>query len=348
MQVQLRVKVTKEMGLVTLLLLMKRINCTSKKISIRQDSDGLMVTSLAPTSIPWKKVHFLKFFNSTIFNYIICFSISSAFLLEASNICNIRCRLQLCYGENGFIFILLIFIYIKSLQQLYSLRMWHCYISLQLVKHGLNRSINPSSGKQVEILKRSKSVEILSSIAALGAKALASIQHQVILADQQCWISNLSFSCWMLVLVTFGLPQNVLFPKQKGHTMKGEVCITCFNAEALQDQRGPYLPFSTLPRLSRLNSTPCRCPSARPAAGQAPVPPPGDTTDTADSTAVQGEACPVHEFELGTCIRAGLLLKSQSVLWLTTMGKLQVFWETLNSSQIFLLLWRTGKIWLQN
>lgn len=52
MQVQLRVKVTKEMGLVTLHLLMKRINCTSKKISIRQDSDGLMVTSLAPTSIP--------------------------------------------------------------------------------------------------------------------------------------------------------------------------------------------------------------------------------------------------------------------------------------------------------
>lgn len=57
----------------------------------------------------------------------------------------------------------------------------------------------------------------------------------------------------MLVLVTFGLPLNVLFPKQKGHTMKGEVCITCFNAEALQDQRGPYLPFRTLPRLSRLN-----------------------------------------------------------------------------------------------
>lgn len=200
-----------------------------------------------------KKVHLLKFFNSTVFNYIICFSIFSAFLLEASNICSIRCRLQLCYGENGFIFILLIFIYMKSLQQLHSLRMWHCYISLQLVKHGLNRSKNPSSGKQVEIFKKSKSVEILSSIAALGAKALASIQHQVFLADQQCWTSNLSFSCWMLVLVTFGLPLNVLFPKQKGHTMKGEVCITCFNAEALQDQRGPYLPFSTLPRLSRLN-----------------------------------------------------------------------------------------------
>lgn len=70
-----------------------------------------------------KKVHLLKFFNSTVFNYIICFSIFSAFLLEASNICSIRCRLQLCYGENGFIFILLIFIYMKSLQQLHSLRM---------------------------------------------------------------------------------------------------------------------------------------------------------------------------------------------------------------------------------
>lgn len=35
--------------------------------------------------------------------------------------------------------------------------------------------------------------------------------------------------------------------------MEEEICIACFNTEALQSQRGPYLPLSTLPRLSRLN-----------------------------------------------------------------------------------------------
>lgn len=64
---------------------------------------------------------------------------------------------------------------------------------------------------------------------------------------------------------------------------------------------------------------------------------------------MQGEPFPVHGFELSTCIRAGLLLKSQPILWLTTMGKLQAFWETLNSSQLFILVrWKTGKMWLQN
>jgi len=82
MQVQLRVAVTNKIGSVTLLLLMQRINCGSKAISIRQDSDGPMAIALTPTSTPRKKSIFVKILNSITFNYIICFSVFSAFLLE--------------------------------------------------------------------------------------------------------------------------------------------------------------------------------------------------------------------------------------------------------------------------
>lgn len=179
-------------------------------------------------------------------------------------------------------------------------------------------------------------------------KVLTNLEHQVVLADQQCWRYNLSLSCWMLVLVTFGLPQNVPFPRQEGHMMEEEICIACFNAEALQDQSGHCLPFSTLPRLSKLNfllQIDAHLQRLQQDRLQSHLP---HVMDTEDSTAVQWESCPMHEFEMSTCIRAGLSLKSKSILWLTNMGKLLVFWEALNFSQIFILLWRAGKMWLQN
>lgn len=181
-----------------------------------------------------------------------------------------------------------------------------------MVKHTLNRSMNASSGKEVARFKGSKFVEILSLYCCSESQSLAATKHQVDLADQQCCRSS-------LVLVTFGLLQNALFPKQNGHTTKNE---------ALHNQRGTYLPLSTLPRLPSLNfllHIDLHLQWLWQDRLQFHLPEMSWTLKTAQPC----KGSPAHEFGPSTHDRPGLLLKSQSILWLTTMGKLQAFWETL-------------------
>lgn len=192
--------------------------------------------------------------------------------------------------------------------------------------------MNASSGKEVVRFKWRKFFEILSLYCCSESQSLASIKHQVDLADKLC--CRLS-----LVLVTFGVPQNTLFPKQNGHKMKKKKikCIACFNDEALHNQRGPYLSLSTLPRLPRLNfllHIDVHLQWLRQNRLQSHLP----DMSWALKTAQPCKGSPAHQFEPSTHARPGLLLKSQLILWLITMGKPQAFWETLFFSQIFILL----------
>lgn len=147
----------------------------------------------------------------------------------------------------------------------------------------------------------------------------------------------------MLVWVTFRLCQDVLSPKGKGHMLREELSLVY-----------PYWSPARWEGALLNNENP-------PQALQAQLPPPSgvrlqcpqnerllDVSQMLQTAELREVALPrVWNWAEHPC-QNWALLKPQPALRPTTLGKFQALGETVNSSQMFTLLWRTGKMWLQN